>query len=428
MEPLLASSDYHLLPMADYKLGNTASYVGSRKEAAFFSSVQSASTDGLRVMTCNVHSVAFIDANNIHFTWAVTNTNTTQSMQPLTCGAHCLIQRMMVNIGRNTVEDLYYYGWPAEMMELVLPYEKRLSKADLGFGAHSAPANGDWVANEIGYTAADKHRRLVYKPTLSGLLQGQIKWAPGMVLGQQGPQIQLELANASYFVAGPANPDASGAMSQSYTITDARACANTITVTSELMPSYSQHLLSSKLLMLSFRSSHHVMHPLAAASSWGMQVARTFTRLNTVFVSLLNGESNTKRAVNTFYNNTHAAGDTVANYLSIGDRLFSTFDREGTSQHMQRLYEALGTAQSFQGSSITRGKYEANQANFRRGLEKVSQTIRSGFKLSHGQLLTVHMGGVGDDLTTGSYAQRAYAALHYECILGLQSTGATVHS
>ena len=171
----------------------------------------------------------------------------------------------------------------------------------------------------------------------------------------------------------------------------------------------------------------HVMHSLAASPSWDMQVARTFTRLNTVFVSLLAAESNTKRAVNTFYNPTNAAGDTVGNYLSIGDRRFSTFDRIGTSQHMQRLYEALGTAQSFQGSSITRAKYELDQGIFAWDLEKVSQAVGSGFNLSHGQLLTVHMDGVGDHLNS-SYAQRAYAALHYDCILELSSTGATVHS
>ena len=95
---------------------------------------------------------------------------------------------------------------------------------------------------------------------------------------------------------------------------------------------------------------------------------------------------------------------------------------------MQRLYEALGTSQSFQGSSIPRAKYESDQGLWAWDLEKVSQAIGSGFNLSHGQLLTVHMDGVGDALTTDSYAQKVYAALHYDCILELQSTGATVHS
>lgn len=170
------------------------------------------------------------------------------------------------------------------------------------------------------------------------------------------------------------------------------------------------------------------MHNLATSSSWDIQVARTFTRLNTVVVSLLAAETETKRAVNTFEKPTSAAGDTVANYLSIWDRRFSTFDRIGTSQHMQRLYEALGTAQSFQGSSIVRSKYELDQGLFAWDLEKVSHANGSGLKLSHGQLLTVHMDGVGDHLTTGSFAQRLYAALPYDCILELSSTGAVVHS
>jgi hypothetical protein len=311
------------------------------------------------------------------------------------------------------------------MMEIVLPHEKRLNNTDLGFGAASSAVGGDWISNSLGFAVADKEKRVVFKPTLSGLLQGQSKWIPGFVLGQQGLQIQLELASASDSLTGPFT--GSGAYSSTYHITDARACANTITVNSELMSSCSQHLLSGKSLMLPMRCFLHVMHSLAVSPSWDMQVARTFTRLNTVFVSLLATESDTKKAVNTFYNPTNAAGDTVGNYLSIGDRRFSTFDRIGTSQHMQRLYEALGTAQSFQGSSITRAKYELDQGVFAWDLGKVSQAVGSGFNLSHGQLLTIHMDGVGDQVNS-SYAQRVYAALHYDCILELSSTGATVHS
>ena len=67
MESLLASSDDHLLPLASYKMGPTASYVESRQEATFFSSVSGASPEGVRVLTFNVNSDAFIDANSLFF-------------------------------------------------------------------------------------------------------------------------------------------------------------------------------------------------------------------------------------------------------------------------------------------------------------------------------------------------------------------------
>ena len=110
---------------------------------------------------------------------------------------------MIMQLGGITVEDVQHYGRLAEMMELVLPKEKRLNNADLGFGAASSASGSDWVSNRIGFSTANKEKRVVFKPTLSGLLQGQSKWIPGFVLGQQGLQIQLELANASDSLTGP---------------------------------------------------------------------------------------------------------------------------------------------------------------------------------------------------------------------------------
>lgn len=95
MGSLLASSADHLLPMASYKMGPTASYVESRQDATFFSSVTSASPEGVRVLTLTVNSASFIDVNSLHFAWTVTNTNADKQLAPLTCGAHCLIQRMI---------------------------------------------------------------------------------------------------------------------------------------------------------------------------------------------------------------------------------------------------------------------------------------------------------------------------------------------
>ena len=93
-----------------YKLGPTASYVESRQEATFFSSVQTASPDGVRVMTFNVNSDAFLDVNSLFFTWTVTNMSTDKELLPLTCGAHCLIQRMHIQIGGITVGDIHFMG------------------------------------------------------------------------------------------------------------------------------------------------------------------------------------------------------------------------------------------------------------------------------------------------------------------------------
>ena len=69
MESLLASSEDHLLPHIDYKLGETASYIESRQETSFFISVNVASPNGVRVMTFNVNSDVFLQLDSLVFYW-----------------------------------------------------------------------------------------------------------------------------------------------------------------------------------------------------------------------------------------------------------------------------------------------------------------------------------------------------------------------
>lgn len=214
--------------------------------------------------------------------------------------------------------------------------------------------------------------------------------------------------------------------SRACTISDAKALINTITVNSELMSSYSTHLLNGRSLMLSFRSFLHTMSALPNSATWDVQVARTFTRLNSVCVSLLGAETGSVKALNTYYNPTSIAGDTISNYLSVGDKRYSLFDRKGTSEHLQRLFECLGVSNSFQPVGINRNGFDSNQAIFAWDTEKLSGAAGSGTNLSHGQLLTVHMAGVGTSVA--NYPDRAYVALHHDVILELQSTGVSVHT
>ena len=104
----------------------------------------------------------------------------------------------------------------------------------------------------------------------------------------------------------------------------------------------------------------------------------------------------------------------------------STFDRRGHAEHLQRLYEALGTSNSFQGVSFNRDGYDHFSFVLAYDMERVQHAAGSGMNLSHGQLLRVHVEGFGHD--SASYAQKVYATCRYDCILELTSTGASVHS
>ena len=178
--------------------------------------------------------------------------------------------------------------------------------------------------------------------------------------------------------------------------------------------------------MFPFRSFVHTMHALPDSNIWDVNVARSFTRLNTVFVTLLGDTTNELKESNFYFNPTTAQqNDNVSTYLSIGDRRWSQFDRIGSAEHMKRLFEAVGIDSSFQDCGISRQRFDADNAIFAFDTERVSAP-GAGYNLSHGQLLRVHMEGVGDGIDF--HASRAYVALHHDAILELTSSGAIVHS
>ena len=53
--------------------------------------------------------------------------------------------------------------------------------------------------------------------------------------------------------------------------------------------------------------------------------------------------------VNMFYSPVLASGqDSIKTFISAGDKRFSMFDRRGSAELLQKAYECLGTATSFQ--------------------------------------------------------------------------------
>ena len=110
MESIIAASEDALLPHLDYKLEKTASYVERRDEVTSFSSVPIASPNGVKVLPFSITSDAFIDPHSVYFSFQVNNTNAAKSLLPLTSGPHGFIQRFILSINAQPVEDIAYYG------------------------------------------------------------------------------------------------------------------------------------------------------------------------------------------------------------------------------------------------------------------------------------------------------------------------------
>ena len=94
---------------------------------------------------------------------------------------------------------------------------------------------------------------------------------------------------------------------------------------------------------------------------------------------------------------------------------------------LQRLYETLGTSNSFQGVQFDRAAFDTWNCCLAYDMEKVgNHAAGSGMNLSHGQLLEIHVQGAGN--ATSNYVQKAYTTCRYDTMLELTSTGASVHS
>ena len=114
MESIIAASEDALLPILDYKLERTASYIESRQEVTSFSSVPIASPNGVKVLPFNITSEALINPHSVFFGFNINNkdgtTPTAKSLKPLTTGPHGFIQRMIISVNGQPVEDINYYG------------------------------------------------------------------------------------------------------------------------------------------------------------------------------------------------------------------------------------------------------------------------------------------------------------------------------
>ncbi|MDA8584168.1 hypothetical protein N9L68_08025 [bacterium] len=122
-----------------------------------------------------------------------------------------------------------------------------------------------------------------------------------------------------------------------------------------------------------------------------------------------------------------SGADTIKTHISAADKRFSTFDRHGSAELLQIIYEVLGTANSFQGVQFDRSAINTWNSCLAYDMDKVgNHAAGSGMNLSHGQLLKIHVQEAGN--ATGNYVQKAYTTCHYDVILELTSTGASVHS
>ncbi len=193
------------------------------------------------------------------------------------------------------------------------------------------------------------------------------------------------------------------------------------TLDASLQNQYVQHIMT-KSLPISIQSMSNSLH-IVGSSDFSVALARGFSRLDTIFLTLYNTEQAGTKSVNTFYhpNGTGVltrAGDSVRLSVQVGSQKFPIYEISSLAEFYMRLQAAVGAHIGDNAMNISTRQYSSSSFIAALDLQKLSGTGAeySGLNTKNGELLTASWKGVGN-------ANQCYITLVYSAILNIRDGG-----
>jgi hypothetical protein len=157
----------------------------------------------------------------------------------------------------------------------------------------------------------------------------------------------------------------------------------------------------------------------AGTPSFDVNIARSVSRLNSVFVTLHGPTGALVQDVNTFL---AANPETIQGRVQIGSKQWPDGQPvSGVSQFWYRLLSGLGILHSASHTlAITRAQYETDHFIWATDTEKLPVATGTGYSCAKGELITVSMKNLANT------HQRATVVLHHDVIMELRDTGCDV--
>ena len=184
---------------------------------------------------------------------------------------------------------------------------------------------------------------------------------------------------------------------------------------------------------------------LQVGGSYTLSLAKQYSRLATVFVSLGVADDNTSvhtKEANNFFLSRNAkvpgAGE-LATYIQIGNQRWPVFDQEGTKEAFHRLIQATGTwnstahaicigADSYEGVNASdlpdaQAAQAKDATHWIAGydLESLPQAQSTGIPVQGGAQIQVNFRNVGN-------VTKAYITCHADAVLEIRNQGAIAYS
>jgi hypothetical protein len=313
-------------------------------------------------------------------------------------GAHCLFTRARVLISGTEVENVESHNVVAEMFHRLLPTEKKANIELMGFAG--------------GPIAADATKTILFRPSILGICN-QPLWIPPF-LGHQGCLLELHLANPEAFMQSGLD------QSQTYSLSNVRALCDVFTLDAGLNNTYASHVLAGKPLVFPLKSLVVTSFQLQPGTpSFDVNVARSVSRCNSIFVTLHGQTGPLVQDVNTFIS---ANPETLQGRIQIGSKQWPDgLPVTGLSQFWYRLLNGLGVFHSASHTlAITREQYEQSHFIWCTDTERLPVATGTGFNCAKGELITVSLKNLGNT------HQRATVVVHHDVIMEIRDTGCDV--
>jgi hypothetical protein len=400
MESILASTEDHLVSNLAFKIPqNGASYVTDKQQATFFpqgGDVYNPLT-GQRVIRFSLSSSGYLDLSSLVFSMDFLN-GPAHPATALVNGAHCLFTRCRVLLSGTEVENVEYHNVVAEMFHRLLPTEKKANVELMGFAG--------------GPIAPDATKTIIFRPSVLGIAN-QPLWIPPF-LGHQGCVIEMHLANPEMCLQSGLD------QSQTYSLSNVRALCDVFTLDAGLNNTYASHVLAGKPLVFPLKSLIATSFQLNAGTpSFDVNVARSVSRCNSIFVTLHGQPGPLNQDVNTFI---AANPETIQGRVQIGSKQWPDGQPvTGLAQFWYRLVTGLGVFHSASHTlAITREQFETDHFIWCSDTEKCPVASGTGYSVNKGELITVSMKGLA------ATHQRATVVIHHDIIVELRDTGCDV--
>ena len=351
----------------------------------------------------------WLDPGIMRLTFTITNNSLNASLDPAGDSPACMFRRVrLIASGSAVLEDIEEYGRVYQLFSELLSSQRRYNNVVEAWGEGEHVGT---LSNPVGAAAipADSSRQVVVTLLSPFLIQG--KYIPLHMLPLT---IEIELADADEGFVGTGND---------WEITRPKLVADVCELESSLANSYAKHMLEGKSLPFHTHGLYSLRAAVPTGSSlYSLPIARGFTRLSTVYVTLWDG---TGKWANRFFHPMAAQANIQANddlqwNLTIGSERWPSFDCESTQESFYRLRLAQQAHQGTDTLSISGFDYRNSKFIIAQSLEKApGQSAHTGIHTRSGSQLTLNMKNLG--ATT-----MVHVVLHYEQIVNLSAAGVEV--